>query len=294
MEVTTLWDGKKAHLPLKLTSLYIDELHAINMFEHARDFDRKKGAVGGISQEKTYEHFAECFSNSCIRLQYVLIDPNNKFGEVPTNFFSTFSTGSIALLDAPCGTGAGALSLLYTIKELRKNKKLPTLPLEVNILACDYSESALKLYSKLMDEAIPAFETVKIKVTYNVKKWDAFEVSSTVLLMREFTSYPCDEFFVLVSAFSGISGDKLEELTNSLMHIQSSLSPDKYTLVHVEPYTRDARRYFTSIRNMMTSLFNMKSNYREYKCKDKFDWVDPVNGNNVLSNVRISLNSRNK
>jgi hypothetical protein len=297
MELTTLWDGDKAHLPLKLTSLYIDELHAINMFEHARDFDRKKtrnGAVGGISQEETYEHFAECFANSCIRLQYVLIDPNDKFGEVPTNFFSTFSTGSIALLDAPCGTGAGALSLLYTIKELRKNKKLPTLPLEVNILACDYSESALNLYSKLLDEAIPAFKTVNIKVTYNVKQWDAFEVSSTVLLMREFTGYSCDEFFVLVSAFSGIQSDDLEKLTNSLMHIQSSLSPDKYTLVHVEPNSNNAKRFFTSIRNMMKSLFNKLSNYREHICDDRFHWLDPVNGKNVLSTVRVSLNSRNK
>ncbi|PKH29093.1 hypothetical protein [Shewanella sp. ALD9] len=297
MDVETLWDGKKAYLPQKLSALYLKELTTIEMLDHAKNYMRQEneeGPVGGQGIKETHIHFAERFSNSCIRLQYVLIDPNEKFGNVPENFFSTFSTGKIALLDAPCGTGAGALSLLYTLKELRVHKKLPQLPLEIEILACDFSESARSMYSKLLDEAIPELATVDINVVYTIRAWDAFSMPSTTLLMRDFVKLDCEEFFVLVSAFSGIDKKNYQKLDNSLTHIQMSLSPEQYTVVHVEPSTRNARSLFSRLKNIFMLIFTSASSHEQYRCEERFLWLDPVNGRDAKSTVSVSINSRNK
>lgn len=297
MDVETLWDGKKAYLPQKLSELYLKELTTIEMLEHAKQYKRQEneeGPVGGQGARETHIHFAERFSNSCIRLQYVLIDPKENFGNVPDNFFSTFSTGKIALLDAPCGTGAGALSLLYTLKELRKHKRLPRLPLDIEILACDFSESARNMYSKLLNEAIPELATVDINVQYEVRDWDAFDMASTTLLMRQFVTLECDEFFVLVSAFSGIDKENNEKLDNSLKQIQMSLSPERYTVVHVEPGTKNAQSLFKRLKASLVSLFTAANSPQQYSCKERFLWLDPVNERDVQSNVSVSLNSRNK
>jgi hypothetical protein len=297
MDVETLWDGKKAYLPQKLSALYLKELTTIEMLDHAKNYKRQEneeGPVGGQGIRETHIHFAERFSNSCIRLQYVLIDPNENFGNVPENFFSTFSTGKIALLDAPCGTGAGSLSLLYTLKELRKHKRLPQLPLDIKILACDFSESARNMYSKLLDEAIPELATVNINIEYVIRDWNAFDMASTTLLMREFVATECEEFFVLVSAFSGIDKANNEKLDNSLTQIQMSLSPERYTVVHVEPFTKNSQSFLKRVKASLISLFTATNAPQQYNCKERFMWLDPVNDRNVKSNVSVSLNSRNK
>ena len=296
MNIQTLWDGKKAHLPPKLIEIYIKKLKHIGMFEYASSHIRKEdkeGPVGGESEEETHKHFAERFSNSSIRLQYVLIDPNDKFGSVPENFFSTFSEGNIALLDAPCGTGAGALSLLYTLAELRKNKKLPTLPLNVTILASDYSESALELYAELLDEAIPFLWNEKILVTYETIKWDAFSIPSTHILMTKFTSTQCDEFFVIVSAFSGINSEQLERLSSSLQHMQGCLSPEKFTMVHIEPATKKGNKLFIIVKKILR-LLQLERYHKEFIVKERFSWLDPVNNREPRSSVMVSLNSRDE
>ena len=187
--VDALWRNEKAYLPELLSNQYIDKLKEINMLEHAKSHVRKEdkeGAVGGESLEETHQHFAERFSNSCIRLQYVLIDPLLKFGTVPDNFYSTFVQGNVALLDSPCGTGAGALSLLFTLRELRCSGDLPRLPLNVSILASDYSNSALNMYEEMLNKAIPQFNEVGIYVNVKLKQWNAFEAKSTQFLMDEF------------------------------------------------------------------------------------------------------------
>ena len=121
-KIPSLWKDEKIFLPQMLSNIYIKKLKDIGMYEHAKNYirnDAKEGAVGGITPEETHKHFAERFSNSCVRLQKVIIDPKSDFGKVPNYFFSTFAEGNIALLDSPCGTGAGALSLLYVLRELR-------------------------------------------------------------------------------------------------------------------------------------------------------------------------------
>ena len=296
-KVNSLWRDNKAYLPELLSKQYIEKLVDIGMYEHAKAYVRKEGregAVGGESLEETHQHFAERFTNSCIRLQYVLIDPSMKFGDVPDNFYSTFITGDIALLDAPCGTGAAALSLLFTLKELRSTGELPNLPLNISILASDYSKSALEMYEEMLQKAIPQFNQVGISVNVTLKQWNAFEVKSTQLLMDEYKKIKAEEYFVLISAFSGIDNNNLEKLSHSITHMQGCLSTEHFTIVHIEPETKKGDNFFKKIKEIYRFIFLSGRNLAEFKPKERFEWLDPVNSRTVKSSVMISINSRDE
>jgi hypothetical protein len=295
-KIPSLWKDEKILLPQMLSDLYIKKLKDIGMYEHAKNYirqEKKEGAVGGITHEETIKHFAERFSNSCVRLQKVMIDPKNNFGQVPDYFFSTFSEGNIALLDSPCGTGAGALSLLYVLRELRLTKNLPILPLTINILACDYSDSALDVYKELLGIAEPDLSQVGIKITIKQIKWDAYCIKSTQELMDSFKNISADEYFVLVSAFSGVDEKQLNKLQLSFTHMQGCLSVVPYTLVHVEPNTKKGVKLFNVLQKIL-KLFSSDRKIEEYKPKPeaRFTWVDPTSQRDIVSNVIVSLNSR--
>ncbi|MDK9682250.1 hypothetical protein [Pseudoalteromonas shioyasakiensis] len=295
--IKSLWKDDKAYLPLLLSEQYKNKLIEIGMLEYAAEHVRKEdkeGPVGGASIEETHRHFAERFSNSCIRLQYVLIDPKEKFGHIPEYFYSTFFSGDVALLDAPCGTGAGALSLLYTLRELRLENKLPALPLKVSILAGDFSTEALKIYENMLEIAKPKFEEVNMFIEFKLKQWDAFEASSTQFLLDEFRSFSADEYFVIVSAFSGIDKKFFDKLCNSITHMQLCLSTVPNTMVHIEPETKKGKNFFRKIKEILNLILGDNGDISEFKPNERFFWKDPINLRDVQSSVMVSLNCRDK
>lgn len=280
-------------LPSSLSSLYIKKLEQIDYLDFAKEYHRNsntEGPIGGMEEKETYEHFAARFSNSCARLQYVVINPNDEFGAVPENFLSSFSSGNVCLLDAPCGTGAASMSLLHLLCIAREEGRLPTLPLNVQIIAADYSKHALEVYQDLLIESQEEFSKYAIDVSIKQCEWDAKDIASTAQLMDDFRSHECDEFFVIVSAFSGLGEEGLKEIKPSLQYIQSSLSAKKFTLVHVEPKTNKANNFLKDIADLIKSLF--KDDDTKYESKDRFTWKDPVNDRDVKSDVMISLNFR--
>ena len=79
------------------------------------------------------------------RVQCVLLDPHDAFDEISHELLLTLSSHRIALLDLPCGSGAGGIALLTTIKELRIAGIIPSTPLTVEIIGADISQSAWAL-----------------------------------------------------------------------------------------------------------------------------------------------------
>lgn len=282
-------------LPKVLSEIYLDQLTRMGKLKFASEYRRDEntdGPIGGEGVEDTEIHFAQRFSNSCARLQYLIIDPELDFGIVPECVLRSFATGKIGLLDAPCGTGAGSLSLLHTLCSLREESLLPSLPLDVNIIAADYSESALAIYRDMMSSSLEEFSRYNITVSIESTLWDAKDIGSTCQLMSDFRSNDCDEFFIMVSAFSGIGDEGFTEIDASLRHMQSVLSNDKFTLIHVEPNTKKAKRFFKIIKDYVFSIFKGKHTSEEYIKSRRFSWLDPVNNNVVQSNVMVHLNTK--
>src|SRR5437773_1259714 len=100
------------HLPAALHTAYRDELVDRGLLEAAIVGSVEKQIHGGASQEDTLKHFKYRFANSASRVVCILVDPVDVFASLPFDIFQSFSSHRIAVLDAPCGSGAGLLSLL--------------------------------------------------------------------------------------------------------------------------------------------------------------------------------------
>ncbi|MUK64380.1 hypothetical protein [Aliivibrio fischeri] len=288
-------EQKQLVLPPFLTTIFTNELKAIGKLNDAKDYIRKEadeGPIGGDTLDATIEHFYSRFSNSCIRLQYVVLDPDNKFKDVAEKFLSSFYSGDICLVDIPCGTGAASLSLLHTLCDLREAKLLPTVPLTVRIYAADYSNHVSGVFSNMMDASMPRFNELSIDVSYKIKHWDAFDISSTATLVDAVKKIECDEYFILISAFNGIGNERYLEMKPSLDLLQSAFSNESFSLVHIEPSSNKGISFLRKISVAVKSIFKELSFSMLFPVKARFEWIDPVNGRTVQSSVSVHLNRR--
>ena len=217
-----------------LENKYINCLHEYNAFEIAKDFDGKRSPIGGEDDDIAIEHFACMFVNSGTRVTHITLDPDKKFSKIQEDIFATFSQGNISILDLACGSGGHILSLSTTILELRKSLLLPTLPINIHILAADISPKALEIYEKLLKELTPHLLSYGIIINFDTMIWDACSRSDTNILMNKFFSntlnIDINEYYVITSAFSGFAGneDNFSAIKRSLEHISERLS-DKYS-----------------------------------------------------------------
>ncbi len=138
-----LWKDNCLHLPSEFWNLYRQELARRNLLNEAIAGSTDGGIYGGATQAETEKHFTHRFPNSGGRVEVAILDPKKDLANISVELQATFSGGRIKLLDVPCGAGAGTLALLSTLHVLRQNKALPTLPLDVEIIAADISTHAL-------------------------------------------------------------------------------------------------------------------------------------------------------
>jgi len=160
---TTLWTSEVLHLPTSLAEAHQDFLNEKGWMAL---YDPKvSGAIGGSSFDEAKEHVINRFLNSAARMQYVCADPKYEQSEIKQMVLDQLADGHIYLLDIAAGNGAGTLAMLSLICELRCHKEVPKLPLNVSILAVDYSVDALNFYAELQDKINPWLLTQGINVT---------------------------------------------------------------------------------------------------------------------------------
>ncbi|WP_141707115.1 hypothetical protein [Vibrio genomosp. F10] len=269
----------------------------MDKYDEASEYIRREdgeGPIGGDTLKATEEHFCTRFSNSCIRLQYVMIDPDKKFVEAASQFSTSFFNGDVCLVDIPCGTGAGSLSLLHTLCDLRDAELAPTTKLNVHIYAADYSNHVSDIFSDLINASLSRFAACNIHVTYEINHWDAFDITSTSNLVDNVKAIKCEEYFILVSAFNGIGHDKYQEIKPSLDLIQGSFANRNFTLIHIEPSSKKGMKFLDLIEGAVSTIFKGKIFSKIMNIKPRFEWVDPVNGRVVQSSVSVHLNTRSE
>ncbi|MFA0133473.1 hypothetical protein AB4440_14435 [Vibrio splendidus] len=290
-------EQKQLILPPELARIFVEKLKAMDKYEEASKYTRKEddeGPIGGDTLEATEEHFCTRFSNSCVRLQYVMIDPDKKFVDAASQFSSSFYNGEVCLVDIPCGTGAGSLSLLHTLCDLRDAGLAPPTKLKVHIYAADYSNHVSGILSHMIDASLARFTACNIHVTYEIHHWDAFDITSTSNLVDNVKAIKCNEYFILVSAFNGVGHDNYQEIKPSLDLIQGSFANQNFTLIHVEPSSNKGMKFLKSIAGAVTTMFKGKIFSKILNIKPRFEWVDPVNDRVVQSSVSVHLNTRNE
>ncbi|MBL3518897.1 hypothetical protein H0A43_00220 [Arcobacter lanthieri] len=290
-----LWKDEVLYQSKKLIKLYKNELEYLDMYEYAKNCKEEKndGAIGGKNEEETKKHFCERFLTSSARVQFVVLDPKNHFLNISKDLKSTFSSGRISVLDIPCGTGAGILSLLSNLAELRQFSKVPRLPIFIDILGGDYSKSALDIYVKLLNNIKSELENELIYINYDIVEWNASDMISTNLLttkwLKDEDSY--EEFYIFMSAFSGVGSSNYKRFEESFKFIQNRICHKPSTIIFIEPNTNESNIFIKLLEKTYTVL-SWLIGKEESTNGDRFDWYDEIRNNTAKSEVKVKQYTR--
>jgi hypothetical protein len=291
----SVWKDNKLYQPEILTTVYREKLEALDVLQQAIDFDPKqsKGAIGGQNEAETITHFIEKFLASVARVQFVVLDPHKALKDISNDVKATFGSGNIAFLDVPCGAGAGILSLLCNIREMRAHKLLPCLPLHVSITAGDYSETALQIYADLLLRIKPDLEEVNIFIDYLTHDWNAKSVQSTDKIMNCFLKQESEEYYVFISAFSGEAAKNFEDYKQTISYVQARVSNLNSCILHIEPNSNDATKFFQKLINLFAEKFMGKEKKSEGKSnKEGFFWIHSLNSKVITGGCSVKLFKR--
>ena len=294
-----LWKGDTLHLPDEVHDIYEATLKEHGLFEKALSYEEGgRGGHGGGSKDETNEHFAKRYLNSISRVQCVMLDPLKSFEDIPKDLLLTLSSHRILILDIPCGAGAGAISLLVTLKVLRMNGILPMTPLTVRIIGADLSPYALDLYRRQLEQFEPLLAMAAISVSLEVRLWDAVDVQQTNDLIDDYLGQAApNEYLVLVANFSGASKTLFPKFQESFKQVWIRLSGKASmasTILWVEPKAGEGVSLFKKLRDLVNpyNWFKRTSGERMNHHECEYNWFIRLQNKVISSGVMVHLYSR--
>ncbi|MGQ2940246.1 MULTISPECIES: hypothetical protein [Sphingomonadaceae] len=201
----SLSDGEHLRIAPLLASAYLASLQAHGLYPVASGLRPDPAPVGGLSKEATDEHYAHAFDGSAARVQLALLDPLREVQTAASTLRQFLSGGALCLTDVPGGAGAGALSLLCSIAELRAQQILPREPLNVKLLWGEISAPALDYASDLLLRVVDSLAEQAIFVDHECFNWDVLsEISNAELVERIIIEKSkSSQVLILISNFNG-------------------------------------------------------------------------------------------
>lgn len=202
----SLWNSKDSvlHLPPQLISSWTSILERLGLLEKAKEH-APEGFEGGMGKEDTDNHLAWRFTGSSARVMLPILDPHEDLDEISNVFARVFSGNKVFLADLPCGSGAASMSILSVLCELRKQSKLPRMPLEVVIVGGEISEYARNYAEEALESLTTALEQQAITIEFEIVDWDVCDPFSNTDLTRHLTlkSQDCATKLLVLANFSG-------------------------------------------------------------------------------------------
>jgi hypothetical protein len=173
------------HISPALAQAYVTLIGRHELKELGRTRDQADPPVGGLTKERTDKYFAQAFDGAAARAQLALLDPKFELSSAPNTYLISLAGNKLSLTDAPCGSGAAALSFLSLMAELRSCNVLPRHPLDVLLLGAELSEPARSYAQEMLDELRAALEEQAIFVEAEFLSWDVTnQISNTNLIKR--------------------------------------------------------------------------------------------------------------
>lgn len=255
----SIWSGSEQllSLPEPLIDSWVSLLKQ-NDLEAIALQKAPEGFIGGMNKADTDKHFAWRYTGSCGRVILTALDPKSHLSEVSDAYATIFAANKVLLADLPCGSGAGSVSIIATLIELRKHNVLPRLPLTIKILAAEISQYALVYYVEQLEKLkVMAFEQA-IEVEYETVHWDALDKVSTADLIRKLTllNQDCNSRLLLLTNFSGFldKNQKWEKAEPQFEQIFIHSRDKSSTAIWIEPGSKNIDGFF----NKLTYWFNNK------------------------------------
>jgi hypothetical protein len=116
-------------------------------------------------------------------MQLALLDPKQAANISSNALIASLAGSSVCITDAPCGAGAAAFALLSTVAELRAQRILPRLPLDVFMVGAELSEPARLYAAAMLQEIRPSLEAQAIFVQEEFVSWDVTDRLSNASLI---------------------------------------------------------------------------------------------------------------
>ncbi|MES9874193.1 MAG: hypothetical protein ABW146_13835 [Candidatus Sedimenticola sp. 6PFRAG7] len=287
----TLWNAvdKCLLLPPSLADAYrkLIDLHDLTELADSRDVNNPP--VGGLTKEKTDEHFAQAFDGSIARTQLALLDPNSDISHVSDAFVRSMAGNSLAIIDAPAGAGAAALAFLTVIAELRKEKILPREPLDVALISAEISEPAREYAQQLLEEVSPALEEQAVFVSASYQHWDVTDKLSNTDLVQQLNIHSAQmaESILVIANFNGFleQEKKRKEAAPQIEELFRHASSQKSMAIWIEPAMNRVTKsggLFTWLRKQVQEAW--KKFAKEHEADNKEDDT-PI----VTTNSRFHL-----
>ena len=288
----SIWSASVLQLPPRLVTDYQKELEDLGLYDDACG-PSPSNLTGGTAEKDTHDHFKCRFGASCVRTEYLMLDPRGVLTPVSTDILSCFSEGRVAVLDVPCGSGPGILGFLGLAAELRIHGCLPRQPLEIVITGGDISETARQLYDNMLQKAKPWLANEGIRISWNIYTWDASEQTSTAKLVDNWfqQSSNFEEHIVLAAAFSGEAANNFDLYKPSFSHIASRLYDKCATIIWLEPKWNKGEKLLTKLIGMFQSAFS-RCFRTEPQLKDTFKWQHPFKENQLKGTLLVLKHSR--
>lgn len=268
----SIWNSKILYLPAQLAAAHKDFLTNKGWLSAYQP--GQGGGTGGQSTQEAQEHVINRFLNSAARMQFVCSDPRDEEPEVRDMVLDQLGEGHIFLLDLAAGNGAGTLAMLSLLCELRAQKSIPKLPLNVSIVGIDYSADALSFYAELLGKITPWFETSGINITLNLVVCDltvSGDFSEELeLFFDDAKKQDVKRFLCVISALSGAGKEGFEEMHDSLKIAAAGLSHKRRSSswLWVEPHVGKSwpTKFADSVR-----LILKKVPFKFFKKGDSYD-----------------------
>lgn len=249
----SLWSSDKLFIPKVLEDAHWAVLAANHWTNSDLSPVTTPGAIGGVTSHDAETHFVGRFLNSAARVQFVCLDPHDDDPEIRNMVLDQTAEGTLFLLDLAAGSGAGTLSLLSLIAQLRKSRLLPQLPLNIKIASVDISPKALQLYQDTLDSLRGPLSTIGIEVSLECHVCDLSVTAdfNEVLesLLDDAKAKCVRRFLCILSAISGLGEEGLQQIQPSLQLVAATLSHTKResSWLWVEPQTK---------KNLLSAVWN--------------------------------------
>ncbi len=260
----SLWSKEDSilHLPPQLISSWEMLLDKYQLRNKAIT-DSPEGFEGGMNKEATDNHLAWRFTGSSARVMLTMLDPHQDLRQIPDMFARIFSGNKVFLADLPCGSGAASISILSVFCELRKQGKVPRIPLHIVIIGGEISEHAQGYAKEAVNFLITELEAQAITVEFDVMDWNVCDKFSNTDLVRQLTlkSQNCSAKFLVLANFSGFlqGNNKWEEAKDQFDEIFRYCRGDNSIVLWIEPKKNNVIKqggFFPRLLKWFETLFS--------------------------------------
>ena len=260
---SSLWNKDKnaLYLPPQLVSGWEMLLDKYQLRDMAMQ-KAPKGFEGGMSQEDTNKHLAWRFTGSSARVMLTMLDPLDQLPRIPDIFVRVFSGNRVFLADLPCGSGAVSLSILSVLCELRKQKRIPRMPLHVVILGGEISQYAQSYAKEALEFLRIELATQAITIEFDIIDWDVCDRFINTNLIQRLTlkSQNCSAKLLILANFSGfLEREKKFKLAQSqLDELFRYSQSDNSIALWIEPQKSNVTKsFFLRLINWFKKQFSI-------------------------------------